>query len=248
MSNTNPKRIIEGFEQDFSSVVENFVSFSPQLELMKFYEFWNNERLDYLFANRYDPRELVEAITHMNENLVDKLTNTTNQDTSRIVALYFIFCLYSKQPAHIQRKVRLTCRDAVVIQDFVKNGQEVMYRNSRFVWNQMKTKQFINLVEERKIYGPSMLKKQDANLLANSKEFTTQISHNESIKFFDEHITYHLNEVESMLEHYNELKGKLELDGISDPTVEINSTGTLTEFISQAKDMLANFRQCPDSL
>lgn len=248
MDSNQTKGIIEGFENDFNEIVEEFSKNASDLKLTEFFEYWTEKSIDCIFANRFDPRELVEAISEMNNLLVHILTDSSNESkASHIVALYFLLCLFVKQPKRFQSKIRLTCDDIIRVESLTCEAQE-SYPNSdiSFVWNKLKSIKAIDIVEERVIYGPSMLTCRGVKYVPDSISLQQQQSkakdHKDSTIFLENEIEPSLLRIESIYTPYEQIKKSLNLDDYHDPTVEIVTNGTIGELLDQVKKSLDNFK------
>lgn len=240
----HPKTIIEGFRDDFDHIVEDFPRTSPTLELKDFFQYWSNNHLDCIFANRFDPRELYEAITEMNQVLVQIVTDShTQTDNSRVIGLYFLLCLYVKQPTRLRRKIRLTCQDSILIQHFSDKLPDLKGLN--FVWKQLRAQQAIVFVEERVIYGPSLLVTKGARKLSNlnSSNHSTSYSKERTVEFLTSRIEPVIGDLECTNASYERIKDALKLDDYQDPTVEIQTNGTVQEFLEHAKALIHGFKK-----
>lgn len=243
------KGIIDGFQDDFNGLVEDFIKTSPRFRLNDFFKFWNDRSLDCLLANRFDPRELLEAITEMNQVLVQTIITQSMlpDDRPKLLALYFLICLYAKQPIRLRRKIRLTCDDAVSIQRLCDRAhKDLMHTDAGFSWNQLRKMEAIELVEERQIYGPSMLARRSgkkiSGLDANWHLDLRQDEHSDTLAFLEGKIGPILGEIQRLSAPYDELKNSMNLNDYNDPTVDIESSGTLAEFIDQAKTLFYYFK------
>lgn len=242
------KEIVEGFENDFFDIVENFTQKSPDLKLVSFLDYWNVNNIDCLFANRYDPRELLEAISDMNTLLVQTLTDPSNQrDEVRITALYFLLCLHVKQPCRLRRKIRLTCGDLIFIQNLTQNmSPQVPISDVMFVWKRLKEMQAIDYVETRIIYGPSLLTNKGAKRDLESDIFQqSEIieEQREAREFIQNKIEPELVEMETLYAHYEQIKESLRIDSYQNPAnVDMGKNGSLKEFIDKAKAVVEQIK------
>lgn len=242
------KNIIEGFKDDFDLIVnlfreENQNDGFKNYRLVSFFELWNKKFVDCIFVNRFDPRELLEAISNMNQCLVSILCQNDQNDLGRLVSLYFLLCLYVKQPARLRRKIRLTCDEATVIQSLYSNLKQSGYESdAEFAWNYLKNLEAIDIVEESVVYGPSML--------SNRASRKHQIVHCESVgegcndtkEFIQNRIEPILSELNSYYTPYNQIKGTLKLDEYRDSTVEIQNNENLGDLLDQARNTLYEFQ------
>lgn len=150
-----PKHIIEGFSDDVKAFAEKFPSRYPQRRLADFLKFWDEEHMDCLFANRFDPRELIEAISEMNQYLTELLVSPDG-DAVKLIAIYLLLCIYIVQPERFRCKFRWTCQDLITIESW-SNSQD--NHSINLALKQLKALEAFELVEERKIYGPSMIRR-----------------------------------------------------------------------------------------
>lgn len=242
------KEIVEGFENDFSYIVEDFTQKFPDLKLVNFLDYWNKKNIDCLFANRYDPRELLEAISDMNTLLVQTLTDPSNQsEEAKIIALYFLLCLYVKQPNRLRRKIRLTCGDLIFIQNLTRNTSlQAPISDIKFVWRRLREMQAIDYVETRIIYGPSLLTNRGAKRDLESDIFQqSEIieEHKEAREFIQNKIEPELAEMETLYSHYEQIKESLKIDGYQNPTnVDMGKHGSVREFIDKAKAVMEQIK------
>lgn len=237
------KDIIEGFENDFHRIVENFYKSNPELKLDGFFKFWTEKSLDSLFANRFDPRELLESITRINQFLV-KIVIDSEDVKQVVVALYFLLCLYMKQPERFRCKIRLTCDDAIHIQKTVSRYSEKDNRDVKFTWHQLRRLRAFNLVEERIIYGPSLLYREDkrVNNAETSNEQTTLAGQRDSIEFLESKIEQTMVGIQTMLHPYNELKKNLGLDEQTQGSSSNETCSNIQELLNEAKNLLYQYK------
>lgn len=243
------KEIIEGFEEDFTDIVRDFSLNHPDLRLVNFLDYWEKKNMDCLFANRYDPRELLEAISDMNVLLVQTLTDLSNQgNDQRIVALYFLLCLFMKQPSRLRRKIRLTCCDLIFIQNLTQCDSLKGPRSDvKFVWKRLKELQAIDCVETRIMYGPSLLticratKRDLESGIQQPNEMNEE--HIEALEFIRNKIDPELAEIESLCTSYERIKESLKIDNYQDPNNSIGTHGTLRELIDKAKAVTEQLKE-----
>lgn len=247
MESNRPKKIIEGFENDFTQITSEFSRQSPSLRLDDFFRLWSEMRMDLIFANRYDPRELLESILELNKRLVSIVTNYLAQDLeSRTVSLYFLLCLFEKQPKRLRQRIRLTPDDAVSIQGTCQQVKQLKFHSdASFAWYHLRKARAIDFVEERLIYGPSMLTHRGAREVEESHP--NQIdpvieSRRDSIKFIENKIEPTIAEFESVYTNYEKIKDMLKLNDINDTTVEFESQGDIRGFLDQAKTLIEDYK------
>jgi len=243
MDATKIKGIIEGFDHDFDNVVQNFQRRYPNMRLREFLNYWAEESMDLLFANRFDPRELYESLDEINKFLMSIVADNSNLGVPhKTIALYFALCIYVKQPPHIRHKIRLTPQDTESISDLLKNSLDSSWHlDLAFVWNQLRALAAIDFVEERCIYGPSLLtnrgSKKETEAHCSGKDY-----HKESFRFLEDKIEPTVAEIDNLCVPYESIKETLRLNDFKDPTVDVRSVGTVKEFIDQAKGMLHGFK------
>lgn len=245
MESKKTKRIIEGFEADFESISNDFVTDSPELRLEKFFEVWRSKKIDKIFANRFDPRELLESISELNKRLVSILNGKEGQNSeTRTVALYFLLCLYVKQPERFRQKIRLTIGDSLQLQNLCQGEKQLRcHSDAQFAWNHLRRLRAIDFVEARLMYGPSMLSHRGSNLSANPDLLSTADDvHRESLDFIDNKIEPALVELQSLNYNYERVKELLELDQTIDATVEFESNGSVTELLDKAKTLVDEYK------
>lgn len=247
METSKPKQIIEGFDEDFGHIVERLTRSSPSVRLNDFFKYWTDNHLDCLFANRFDPRELLEAVTEMNKRLVDALIDSSKAVEHRLIALYFILCLYLKQPERYRRKIRLTCDDVTDIQALCAMVEQAKgHKDANFSWHKLRQTDSIDFVEERQIYGPSMLigrgvPSDNQTIVPRPSDPLTNFRNN-SVAFIEDKVEPAINELVSVCKHYERVKEELGLSNVSDATVDIESTGSVADHLQQAHDLVQEFK------
>lgn len=234
------KDIVEGFEDDFADIVTDFSQSYPELKLINFLDYWTTKNMDCLFANRYDPRELLEAISDMNALLVQILTNRSGQrDEEKIIALYFLLCLFVKQPYRLRRKIRLTCGDLIFIQNLTQDESlKGPTSDVKFVWKRLREIEAIDCVETRVIYGPSLLTNRGAKReleFGISQQREMDEEHRKALEFIQNKIEPELMEMETLCASYEQIKESLKIDNYQDPNSNIGTNGTIREFLDRAK-------------
>lgn len=243
MDSNRSKGIIDGFDEDFVRIVDNFRT-KADSGIDDFFEIWDELALDYIFANRYDPRELIDAITEINKRLVLTLVGLKTQDSHhRIVAIYFLLCLHAKQPPNMKQKIRMTCDDAISVQEFCSQtcgpqlGKDVW-----FAWKYMLINEAIDIVEQRKIFGPSMLSfkgvKKDHINDANTTERVLE-DRQESLGFIDNKLQPHLDQLENLIANYAYIKDVLEIDKASGIS---SSDRSLNDIVRLAKSTVDDYK------
>lgn len=243
-SNKNDtKGIIDGFDEDFIEIIDRFRS-KADSGIADFFDIWDELSLDYIFANRYDPRELIDAISEINKRLVLTLVGLKTQDPHhRIVAIYFLLCLYAKQPSNMKQKIRMTCDDATSVQEFCSQtcGPQ-LGKDVRFAWRYMLENGAIDLVEQRAILGPSMLSfkglKKDQLNDANTTEKLLG-DRQESLDFIENKLEPHLEQLENLSANYAYIKSALAIDkapGLS------SSDKNITEIVTDAKSTVDGYK------
>lgn len=241
MDEKAPKNIIQGFGKDFEEISEDFKLLSPDLNLKEFFTYWTDKSLDCIFANRFDPRELLESISEINRFLVKVIVDSSDQDDSKkLVALFFMLCLSVKQPVRLRRKIRFNCDDIILVEKLCNGNHQ-----ATFAWNELKSMQAVDFVEDRTIYGPSMLNNRGSK--RGLEEETTNLDlmdqeRRDGLKFLENKIEPILKDLDSMCEPYEQMKSSLKLDEYSDSTVELISNGSMREFINEAKQILYEFK------
>lgn len=244
MDANEPKGIIGGFEEDFLEVAEKFRAQAAGSGITDFFALWDGLAMDYIFANRYDPRELFDAINEMNRVLVLSLAGLKTQDPHlRIVAIYFLLCLYAKQPANMKQKIRMTCDDAVSAQQFFSQicGDQ-LGKDVWFAWKYLLKNQAIDIVEQRTILGPSMLSfkgaKKDQLNDANTTERLLQ-NRRDSLNFIESKLEPQLDQLESLGASYAHIKEVLELDKVPDCP---KSDKNISEIVRDAKSTVNEYK------
>lgn len=247
------KNIIEGFEDDFNMIVGEFSDKFPDLKLEDFFKYWQDSHMDCLFANRFDPRELLESISEMNKYLIGELTTEsleTVDEKRRLIAFYFIFCLFVKQPDNsLQRKIRLTFSDVSCIKELISNktGSSINKTGARFIWNKLISMNAIDFVEERLIYGPSMLICKNVRRLGSEMETSKAddlliSNRNEALQFIENKLDPNLVEVVNVSTPYEQMKDALRLEEYMDSTIEFKTNGTIWQFVDQVRSLLYQSR------
>lgn len=254
------KNIIDGFDIDFDRMVSEFPKKSPTFRLQEFFEFWKDKKFDCIFANRVDPRELLESIKELNFFLVSlleqKIESPDCTDATVIVTLYFLLCLYSKQPERFKTKIRMTIPTAIRIDKFVHDyktrNAEDFSKDVDYVWKKLRAIRSIEFVEELQIYGPSMIASRNAgsnvtkpttstgarSLRQDSKKTTSSFLRNDFKMTFDK--------LDQLSEMYNTTKEKLDLDSyhydIIDETEKVEQVKVpLKDCLSQIKSLVDNY-------
>lgn len=246
MDPPKPKHIIAGFFEDLELIEKEFCELSPDLRLDDFFSYWKCTRMDCLFANRFDPRELLEMIVEINKTLVPIVANQYNNLVSRVVALYLLLCISAKQPDRMRRKIRLTCEDAISLSqlcDLVK--QQRSHNDARFAWYQLKKTDSIDFVEERHHYGPSLLKHRGvpSTTEANSPQVDPfAASKRDTASFIQSKIEPAIGYLDRLSTDYCQFRDILKLDEINDATVDIESNGTIRDYLEQAKSLVREYK------
>lgn len=234
MDTNHTKGIIEGFEEDFPNIVDKFSKTCPELGISNFMKFWSNE-LDCIFANRFDPRELLEAIQALNDYLIDLITNKDVEHHTKTIALYFILCMYVKQPERLRRKIRV---DHVGIMSLNRLSSSATCQNLasdiKFVWKMLRRLKAIDFVEERCIYGPSMLR----GARKNSQRTESQRVDDDTTEFIDTKLEPELMEILNLSTPYAEMKSSLQLDNVIDAPRSEN----IKSLLDQANALLFQFK------
>lgn len=256
MESTRSKGLIEGFDADFKSIVNEFKDSSLDLKLQDFLKVWDAKRLDLLFANRFDPRELIESIREINHYLVDKLIDTNSQDDlSRKVALYFLLCQFVKQPESLRRKIRMRCEDALYLETKCTNDWQ-QDDDIGFAWRYLRFVDAIDFVEERVFYGPSMLTSRKWRKVAEQEKSKLNLGEEEkrdTYEFLESKIEPDLQEIESYLSQYDYLKSQLNIESDTISKIESEAMGSVEveaptssgssvkECLTQARDLLSEY-------
>lgn len=240
------KGIIDGFDQDFSMVVREFSQVSPNLRLVEFFKFWNDHSLDCIFANRYDPRELLESISKINEVLVQTLASQTNGNNNRIVALYYLLCTYLKQPRRFRQKIRFNCDDIITTENmcYGRTLPPNFHRDARFAWRQLKRLQAVDFVEERLIYGPSMLSNKGTkkSVEPEQSDIMVNVDNSDINRFLESKIEPAMNELEQICRPYEQLRDFLRLNECSNSTVEMTTQRSFADLLAQARSLVNEFQ------
>lgn len=246
MADGSSRDIIEGFEEDLDNIIRDVLQFEdPGLE--SFMNYWTVHHIDCIFANRYDPRELLEAITYMNLKLVDYIIDKTRTEERRILALFFLLCLSLKQPINLRRKVRLTCDATLEIDRLCRtsNAQPCRLRmEAPFVWNHLKNMTALNFTEEKFVLGPSMLinKGKKRPMGESCLDHGSGDDGDEEIRFLNEKLGDSLATIEAVLPQYEQIRESLKLDSYNDATVDLKSEGTLREHLDHARALLTRHK------
>ena len=202
--------------------------------------------MDCLLANRFDPRELLEAISEMNRHLVQILVDSSNQcPAHRVIVLYFLLCLYEKQPRRLARKIRLTCEDALSLDDLCNEMRASKgHEDSHFAWQRLKKDGAIEFVEERLVYGPSMLRNRNQAVYASitSQPDPIKSFKQESISLIDNIIEPSLEELSSLCSNYESLTHVLDGNEQRDVALELEERKPLPEFLDRAKLILEQYK------
>lgn len=249
MEHKRPKKIIEGFETDFDEINRGFNSYDTDQKLEHFLTFWKEKKIDLLFANRFDPRELLDSICELNRRLVSILVGDQDHDNqARLTALYFILCLYVKQPERFSQKIRLTINDVVKIQRFCEQEtQSRSHSDALFAWTHLRQLEAIDFVEERLIYGPSMLSKRGFESADGTESLPTiNDAYRESLRFIEERLDPAMAELQSINSNYEKVRELLDLNGVSDATVELESKGNVGELLREATDLIDEYKKGDD--
>lgn len=243
---TRCKNILEGFQEDFETIKNEFVASSKNLRLEDFFSYWRNARMDCLFANRFDPRELLESIKEMNKKLVAVVTDDTLNLQTRLVALYFLFCVAAKQPNRFRRKIRLTCHDAIELQKLcIEVKQQNSHEDAKFCWQNLRIRDAIDFVEERVAYGPSMLRSRryqvDEEETSSMEPITAEQKNTGD--FIENKLEPAIKDLDSLSAQYRQIKDILRLSEVSGATVDlIDSETSFTGYLDQAKDLLRDYK------
>lgn len=248
------KNIIDGFGEDLKLVVSlygseaysNCTSSHKECRLKDFFRFWNENHMDCIFANRFDPRELLEAITEMNKTLVAIFSDARQHELNKIVAIYFLLCLYVKQPVRLRRTVRLTCDQIIQLQKLPQDLSCAGFEaDVKFVLDYLKSSGAIDIVEESVIYGPSMLINRGvrkANDLQDCEAALSSSREHDFTNFIHSRIDPLISELDSANVPYKETKNLLKLDEHRDPTLEFESNESIDDLLNQAKALLRNIQ------
>ena len=241
------RKIIDGFDDDLYTITQEF-SRIPALRLENFFQYWKDKHMDCIFANKFDPRELCETIFEMNKKLVEMISDNCKNDLkSATLALYMLLCISEKQPSMLRQKIRLTCSDAINIQKLCEDVERTLnHCDATFAWNRLRESDSIDFVEERLIYGPSMLNSRRMNregFTLQSEKFVpiNQIQQNFS-EFIEQKIEPSILELSNLSGNYEQVRNALKLDEVDDSTVDIVSKGSVAEFINEAKSLLDDFK------
>lgn len=236
--------IIEGFDTDLQELAEAFKDKSLDLHLADFFDFWDEQEIDYIFANRYDPRELFDAISEMNKRLVLVAAGVKSQDFQhRVVAMYFLLCVFVKQPLEMKQKIRFSCDDAVAIRGLISECSCAQTaKDIDFAWRYLVDKDAIDIVEQRLIYGPSMLTSRGVKRRqVDESSVTDRVleARQESADFIDTKIEPALAELESMSVSYGFIKDVL---GLGSSQADPNAVNKVLDIIKIARNFVKDFR------
>lgn len=242
MESNKPKGIIDGFDHDFNQICHEYSSSYPNLGLTEFFNYWISKKLDLLFVNRYDPRELLESISEMNKYLVSRLMNDNGATNYWLVAIYMMLCIFVKQPQRLKRKFRMKMEDLIYVEKLIE-AKKTLFQDScgpTFAWKCLKNLDAIELVEERNICGPQILKKGGNKEYHDYDELATRTDPLVTIKkdskvFLETKIEPSLLEIESLLAPYESIKKSLQLDPSGNDPIT-------TSYIKQAKELIEKFK------
>lgn len=246
MADTYKQRyIIDGFSEDFQQIKEEFPSCSKDLRLEDFFVYWRKSYMDCIFANRFDPRELLESIDEINRKLVSVITNDLMNCEAKLVALYILICLSAKQPHRLRRQIRLTCDDALKVQRLSDEvAQSRGHDDARFCWFHLRNTDAIDFVQEKLIFGPSMLTRrshhQDEEAASSNDPIPN--AQNDTKEFLEDKFEPVMRDLEQLCDQYKQIKDILELDDAHDATVELDSKGSSTDYVEQAKSLLRDYK------
>lgn len=244
MDQSKPKHIVEGLDEDLDHIGSEFAKLSPALRLEDFYTFWTNANMDCLFANRFDPRELLEMITEVNKKLVSRIVDKENDLQSRLVALYLLLCISGQQPERLRRRIRLTCTDFIGFNHHLCADlrQTYSHDDASDAINLLLELKAINITEERSEYGPILLEQRKSSARpADGSMDLYELEPERSDNELDQ-IESTLEELEHLGEDYDYLRDLLNLNEVNDAAVEIESTGTLKEYLSQSKNLIREYK------
>lgn len=201
--------IIEGFETDFNVISDEFPRLYPNVKLSEWFRYWRTKSMNLIFANRLDPRDLLEAITAMNDYLINVLASD-----KWLVALYFLLSISILQPERMKQKIRLSFEDFISLEDRIRH-QDVNARDVAFVWKYLRNKQAIDIVESRDLYGPQTLKSLKSFTRPSSKSDQpsdpAQVARSDAISFLEQKLEPAMQEIIGILEPYEALKSSLGL-------------------------------------
>jgi len=240
------KRIIEGFDKDLKDVIATYLEKSPDVRLRVFFTFWNENCLDCLFANRYDPRELLEAITEMNKILVSELVNQQNSLEFRTGVLYFVLCLFQKQPERLRRRIRLECADTIKVGKLALEITDLKgHSDAVFAWKKLKSENAIDIVEYRTIYGPSMLNKRSGSAYGNNTIRNTQLHDAERsvLDFLAEKVEQPLDELTDLCRNYDSMRNVFDRDEFSHEVIKVHDKRPLSDFIDRARSIIEQYKK-----
>lgn len=243
MNPTHPKKIIAGFNETLETIINKFSEHSAKLLLSDFLDFWDAHHMDCLLANRYDPRELIEAITEMFRCLVIKATDQSVKELKdRIIVLYFLLCLFTKQPALFRRKIRLTCMDAVYFHKLCEKATLLYgHDDCRSAWNELLDREAIYISHERLVHGFSMLNNrwqssQDPNAVSTSDQELDI----DSISFISK-IQSKIEDLNRASRQYEIIRQGAKLDQHVEANMEIPPMRSLDELTNRAKEILDQY-------
>lgn len=222
-----PKHIIDGFSEDLQRLASKFGENFTDHKLVDFLKLWDEEHLDCLFANRFDPRELIEAISEINIHLTQVLVSTASDNVLKTVAIYLLLCIHIKQPERFRCKFRWTCLDLTTIESWCNSI--VDNPDSRRALRQLKALKAFDLVEEHSIYGPSLVRKKGAPKQIRSSPLTED--RKETLEYIESRIEPTLSELRQIHAGYDQFRQALQLTG--------TSAGV---YLEQAADSLGQFK------
>lgn len=240
-----PKHIIEGFSDDLVTVAEKFAARHPECELLGFLNFWDDEHLDCLFANRFDPRELIEAISEMNSNLTDTLLAPHHQDMIKIVAIYLLLCIYMRQPERFRCKLRWTCQDLISIETWCNTMVDKSNNpHPRQALGQLKAFRAFDLVEERKMYGPSLIRRGAKDLEEKSNHCSSPVTEElrETMEFLECKIEPSLSEMANIHAQYDAFRQALQLSNYKEFGEQTSTDTSPGLYLKRAINSVAEFK------
>lgn len=208
MELVKPKGLIDGFDEDLLRISQEFAEISTNLQLLDFFKYWKDNILDLIFVNRYDPRELLEAIAEMNKLLVSKLDSEIGNN-QWAVALYMLLCIYMKQPQSVSLPIRMTMDEFLKVEKsiYAKTGDLI------YAWKCLKNMNAIHIAEEKALYGPQLLKKGGNKTYDWAYQQSKQIeSLKEDTRNMIENHEKEIGEFESMLGPYKHILTSLNLE------------------------------------
>ena len=140
----------------------------------------------------------------------------------------------------------MTCQDAVLIQKLCDEvGHSKGHDDAKFCWFHLRHSKAIDFVEDRRIFGPSMLTSRGHSNRdddSTTLEDPLEVARKDTIGFLKDKLDPVVRDIDQLSEQYKEIRQILKLDEAYDATVELESRGPLTDFLDQAKSLLRDYK------